>query len=236
MEHESVITVAQLDALKQTLRTSLAGERIATMRMYHILHEMNYSAEVVAGTPWSSGERLRISWSAVARRLPRSNATYSTLIDRMRGYAEVATLQNCRELCDAGSRNWTLARLLKGANWMGRAPQFDVALDRSAGHIAWVPQRAMNSYVDGKDQHLLEAIGFPLSQKPKRSCAPRGCKDGPAPQLCNSVSQGGHDVSFWRRGDWIVHLAGQEHSRHPSMQCRELMLHYFNALANGSVT
>jgi len=90
-------------------------------------------------------------------------------------------LAACAHACDRGWRDEAVARLQKLAQWQGEPWPWAGTPRRRAGEdIAWLPQRSLNSYVP---------------QVETAKCAPKFYK-------------GGEDVTAWRPGDFVLHLAG----------------------------
>ena len=91
--------------------------------------------------------------------------------------APKAELRGCYDACDRGWRNHTVARLQKRAAWRSE-PWAATVLQRAGGHLAWLPQRSLNSYA------------------PIGSCADQ------------YSSIGGADVTAYQRGDFVLHVPG----------------------------
>ena len=113
-------------------------------------------------------------------------------------------MKKCYEAADPGWDDPAAARSIRLGAWRGLpalAPQR--ARGEDDGRIAWLPQRALNSYA------CRAGAGLNHSARPLHDQA-ASIANHSACAVSDRTDHGGADVALWRPGDFVLHFAGQK--------------------------
>ena len=113
-------------------------------------------------------------------------------------------MTKCYDAADPGWDDPAAARSIRLGAWRGLpalAPQR--ARGEDDGRIAWLPQRALNSYA------CRAGAGLNHSARPLHDQA-ASIANHSACAASDRTDRGGADLALWRPGDFVLHFAGQK--------------------------